>query len=167
MPRVPLSYQASACSLSTWHFLKFPENSFEVLKFPENSFEVLKLLENSVEVLKILENKLESMKILENKLESLKLQENQPVDGLVPLSIKKNYIRKCLREAVKEQVTYTADHQTFIILSATVFVSRLHHDARYPTAATRRYPASLRLTAHGAVVLWHVIGANFHHTVQL
>nr|GEV89757.1 zinc finger, CCHC-type [Tanacetum cinerariifolium] len=57
--------------------------------FPENSFEVLKLLKNSVEVLKILENKLESMKILENKLESLKLQENQPVDGLVPLFIKK------------------------------------------------------------------------------
>ncbi|GJS58352.1 hypothetical protein Tco_0653136 [Tanacetum coccineum] len=63
LPRVPLSYQASACSLSTLHFLNFPENSFEVLK----------LLENSVEVLKILENKLESMKILENKLESLKL----------------------------------------------------------------------------------------------
>ncbi|GJW52772.1 hypothetical protein Tco_0096857 [Tanacetum coccineum] len=61
------------------HFLKFPENSFEVLKLPENS----------VEVLKILENKLESMKILENKLESLKLQDNQPVDGLVPLSLKK------------------------------------------------------------------------------
>ncbi|GKA12125.1 hypothetical protein Tco_0691671 [Tanacetum coccineum] len=71
-PRVPLSFQASACSLSTLHFLKFSENSFEVLK----------LLENSVEVLKILENKLDSMKILENKLESLKLQENQPVDGL-------------------------------------------------------------------------------------
>nr|GFA89010.1 hypothetical protein [Tanacetum cinerariifolium] len=69
LPRVPLSYQASAYSLSTLHFLKFPENSFEVLK----------LLENSVEVLKILENKLESMKILKNKLESLKLQENQPV----------------------------------------------------------------------------------------
>ncbi|GJX54806.1 hypothetical protein Tco_0283175 [Tanacetum coccineum] len=68
LPRVPLSYQASACSLSTLHFLKIPKNSFEVLK----------LLENSVEVLKILENKLESMKILENKLESLKLQENQP-----------------------------------------------------------------------------------------
>ncbi|GKC64162.1 hypothetical protein Tco_1096760 [Tanacetum coccineum] len=66
--KYPISYQASACSLSTWHFLKFPENSFEVLKFPKNSFEVLKLLENSVEVLKILENKLESMKILENKL---------------------------------------------------------------------------------------------------
>ncbi|GKD68214.1 hypothetical protein Tco_1322304 [Tanacetum coccineum] len=46
---VPLSFQASACSLSTLHFLKFSENSFEVLK----------LLENSVEVLKILENKLE------------------------------------------------------------------------------------------------------------
>ncbi|GJX12973.1 hypothetical protein Tco_0204731 [Tanacetum coccineum] len=59
-------------SLSTVHFLKFPENSFRVLK----------LLENSVEVLKILENKLESMRILENKFESLKLQENQPVDGL-------------------------------------------------------------------------------------
>nr|GEW14577.1 hypothetical protein [Tanacetum cinerariifolium] len=55
----------------------------------ENIFEVLKLLENRVDVLKILENKLESMKILENKLESLKLQENQPVDGLVPLFIKK------------------------------------------------------------------------------
>ncbi|GJW30627.1 hypothetical protein Tco_0047502 [Tanacetum coccineum] len=68
-PRVPLYFQASACSLSTLHFLKFPENSFEVLK----------LQENSVEVLKILENKLESMMILEKKLESLKLQENQPV----------------------------------------------------------------------------------------
>ncbi|GKB10677.1 hypothetical protein Tco_0844600 [Tanacetum coccineum] len=78
--------------LSTLHFLKFPENNFEVLK----------LLENSVEVLKILENKLESMKILENKLESLKLQENQPVDGLVPLSIKKIHIRKCFAEDVKE-----------------------------------------------------------------
>ncbi|GKB67113.1 hypothetical protein Tco_0928525 [Tanacetum coccineum] len=92
LPRVPLSYQASACSLSTVHFLKFPENRFEVLK----------LLENSVEVLKILENKLESMRNLENKLESLNLQENKPVDGLVPLSIKKFYIRKCFREAVKE-----------------------------------------------------------------
>ncbi|GJZ44471.1 hypothetical protein Tco_0591726 [Tanacetum coccineum] len=61
-PQVPLSYQASACNLSTLYFLKFAENNFEVLK----------LLENSVEVLKI----------LENKLESLKLQENQPVDGL-------------------------------------------------------------------------------------
>ncbi|GKB76164.1 hypothetical protein Tco_0943059 [Tanacetum coccineum] len=60
---VSLSYQASASSLSTLHFLKFLENSFEVLK----------LLENIVEVLKILENKLESMKILENNLESLKL----------------------------------------------------------------------------------------------
>ncbi|GJY76763.1 hypothetical protein Tco_0481879 [Tanacetum coccineum] len=68
LPRVPLYFQASACSLSTLHFLKLPENSFDVLQ----------LLENSVEVLKILENKLESMKILENKLESLKLQENQP-----------------------------------------------------------------------------------------
>ncbi|GKA26510.1 hypothetical protein Tco_0712619 [Tanacetum coccineum] len=67
-PRGPKLY-----ILSSMHFLKFPENSFEVLK----------LLENSVEVLKILENKLESMRILENKLESLKLQEKQPVDGLV------------------------------------------------------------------------------------
>nr|GEV28498.1 hypothetical protein [Tanacetum cinerariifolium] len=58
--------------LSTLHFLKFPENSFEVLR----------QLENSVEVLKIPANKLESMKIPENKLESLKLQENRPVDGL-------------------------------------------------------------------------------------
>ncbi|GJY53326.1 hypothetical protein Tco_0444990 [Tanacetum coccineum] len=86
------SFKPSACSLSTLHFLKFPENSFEVLK----------ILENSVEVLTIIENKLESMKILENKLESLKLQENQPVDGLVPPSTQKNYIRKCFREAVKE-----------------------------------------------------------------
>ncbi|GKB03835.1 hypothetical protein Tco_0831978, partial [Tanacetum coccineum] len=60
-----------ACSLSTLHFLKFPENSLKVLK----------LLENSVELLKILESKLESMKILENKWEPLKLQENQPIDG--------------------------------------------------------------------------------------
>ncbi|GJZ00392.1 RNA-directed DNA polymerase, eukaryota [Tanacetum coccineum] len=48
LPRVPLSFQASDCSLSTLHFLKFPKNNFEVLK----------LLKNSVEVLKILENKL-------------------------------------------------------------------------------------------------------------
>nr|GEX89630.1 putative plant SNARE 13 [Tanacetum cinerariifolium] len=47
------------------------------------------ILENKLESMQIMENKLESMKILENKLESLKLQENQPVDGLVPLSIKK------------------------------------------------------------------------------
>nr|GEV21800.1 hypothetical protein [Tanacetum cinerariifolium] len=81
--------------------VKFKHSTF--LGVPkENSFEALKLLENSVEVLKILKNKLESMKILENKLDSLKLQENQPVDGLVPLFIKKIYIRKCLREAVKE-----------------------------------------------------------------
>nr|GFD13453.1 hypothetical protein [Tanacetum cinerariifolium] len=79
LPRVPLYYQASACSLSTVHFLKFLENGFEVLKLPKNN----------VEVLKILENKLESMKILENKLESLKLRENQQVDGLVSLFIKK------------------------------------------------------------------------------
>nr|GEX60484.1 RNA-directed DNA polymerase, eukaryota, reverse transcriptase zinc-binding domain protein [Tanacetum cinerariifolium] len=59
LPRVPLSYQASACSLSTWHFLK------------------LKLLENSVEVLKILKNKLESMKILNNKLESTTVAETE------------------------------------------------------------------------------------------
>nr|GEU84144.1 hypothetical protein [Tanacetum cinerariifolium] len=51
----------------------------DCVKDIENSFAVLKLLKNSVEVLKI----------LENKLKSLKLQENQPVDGLVPLSIKK------------------------------------------------------------------------------
>ncbi|GKE53891.1 hypothetical protein Tco_1489047, partial [Tanacetum coccineum] len=61
----------------------------EVLKLLENSVEVLKILENKLESMKILKNQLESMKILENKLESLKLQENQPVDGLVPLSIKK------------------------------------------------------------------------------
>nr|GFA97108.1 hypothetical protein [Tanacetum cinerariifolium]GFA97114.1 hypothetical protein [Tanacetum cinerariifolium] len=61
------------------------------------NFEGLKLLENSVDVLKIMENKLTSMKILENKLESLKLQENQPVDGLVPLSIKKLHPKVSLR----------------------------------------------------------------------
>nr|GEY02927.1 hypothetical protein [Tanacetum cinerariifolium] len=78
-----------------------------------NSFEVLKLLENSVEVLKILENKLESMKILENKLESMKILENKLV-GVVEAPgeptgrrtrssfHKKNYIRKCIQEAVKE-----------------------------------------------------------------
>ncbi|GJS84653.1 hypothetical protein Tco_0751194 [Tanacetum coccineum] len=54
--------------------------------------------------MKILDNKLESLKILENKLESLKLQENQPEAGLVLFSIKKNYIRKCLRVAVKERI---------------------------------------------------------------
>ncbi|GKB19781.1 hypothetical protein Tco_0853704 [Tanacetum coccineum] len=78
LPRVPLSYQESACSLSTVHFLKFPENRFELLK----------LLKNSVEVLKIQENKLESMRILENKLESLKLQENQPVDRLTQFDMR-------------------------------------------------------------------------------
>nr|GEV23823.1 hypothetical protein [Tanacetum cinerariifolium] len=63
LPRVLLSYQATACSLSTMHFLNFPEKKLESMK--------------------ILENKLESMKILKKKLESLKLQENQPVDGLL------------------------------------------------------------------------------------
>ncbi|GKB86428.1 hypothetical protein Tco_0995920 [Tanacetum coccineum] len=73
-----------------------------LILFPENSFEVLKLLESSVEVLKIMENKFESMKILENKLESLKLQENRPVDGLVPLSIKKTHIPNSFPETVKK-----------------------------------------------------------------
>ncbi|GJZ14532.1 hypothetical protein Tco_0550209 [Tanacetum coccineum] len=63
------------------------------LQFEHSAFldklELMKILENKLESMKILKNKLESMKILENKLESLKLQENQPVDGLVPLSIKK------------------------------------------------------------------------------
>ncbi|GJX80373.1 hypothetical protein Tco_0328522, partial [Tanacetum coccineum] len=68
--------------LSTMHFLKFPENKFEVLKLLEHSVKVLKNLENKLESMRILENKLESMRILENKLESLKLQENQQVDGL-------------------------------------------------------------------------------------
>ncbi|GJY49501.1 hypothetical protein Tco_0439457 [Tanacetum coccineum] len=61
--------QASACSLSTLHFLKLLENKLELMM----------ILENKLESLKLLENKLESMMILENKLESLKLQENQPV----------------------------------------------------------------------------------------
>nr|GEW55288.1 hypothetical protein [Tanacetum cinerariifolium] len=39
LPRVPLSYQASASGLSTLHFLKFPENNVEVLKLLENSVE--------------------------------------------------------------------------------------------------------------------------------
>nr|GEV94626.1 hypothetical protein [Tanacetum cinerariifolium] len=52
-----LLVQVNAVSLSTMHFFKFSENSFEVLK----------LLENKVEVLKILKNKSESMKILEIK----------------------------------------------------------------------------------------------------
>nr|GEV56916.1 hypothetical protein [Tanacetum cinerariifolium] len=56
-----------------------------------NKLESMKILKNKLESMKILENKLESMKIVENKLDSLKLQENQPVDGLVPLSIKKNH----------------------------------------------------------------------------
>ncbi|GKA04444.1 hypothetical protein Tco_0683564, partial [Tanacetum coccineum] len=89
-PRVPLSYQASACSLSIVHFLKFLENSFVVLK----------LLENSMEMLKIMENKLESKRILENKLESLKLQENQPVDGLSSHTAKEmtwHATRKCTK----------------------------------------------------------------------
>nr|GEU90520.1 RNA-directed DNA polymerase, eukaryota [Tanacetum cinerariifolium] len=83
----------SLLCLSTLHFLKFPKNSFEVLK----------LLDNNVEVLKILENKLESMKILKNKLESLKLQENQPVDGLVPLSIKKFASESVLERLIKSK----------------------------------------------------------------
>ncbi|GKF06158.1 hypothetical protein Tco_0036826, partial [Tanacetum coccineum] len=68
--------------LSTLYFLKIPENSFKVMKILENSFEVLK--------------------VLENNLESMKLQENWLVDGLVPLSIKKNCIQSNFPEAVKE-----------------------------------------------------------------
>ncbi|GJX36093.1 hypothetical protein Tco_0247650 [Tanacetum coccineum] len=55
----------------------------------ENSLEVLKVLENSLESLKVLKNNSESLKVLENNLESLKVTEYRPVDGLVPLSIKK------------------------------------------------------------------------------
>ncbi|GKD33194.1 WRKY domain-containing protein, partial [Tanacetum coccineum] len=58
--------------LSTLHFLNVPENSFDVLKDLENSLEVLK--------------------VLEDNLESMKLQENLPVDGLIPLSIRKNHV---------------------------------------------------------------------------
>ncbi|GJX34973.1 hypothetical protein Tco_0246530, partial [Tanacetum coccineum] len=72
------------------------------LKLLENKLESMMILENKLESLKLLENKLESMIDPENKLESLKLQENQPVDRLVPLSIKKIYIRKCFAGAVKE-----------------------------------------------------------------
>nr|GEZ97730.1 concanavalin A-like lectin/glucanase, subgroup [Tanacetum cinerariifolium] len=59
LPRVPLSYQASACSLSTLHFLKLLENKLESMKFLKNKFESLKLLENKLESMKIFENKLE------------------------------------------------------------------------------------------------------------
>nr|GEY49540.1 hypothetical protein [Tanacetum cinerariifolium] len=50
------------------------------------------------------------MKILENKLESLKLQENQPVDGLVPLSIK-----KFTSEGVFERLEYPSLIHTFFL----------------------------------------------------
>ncbi|GKB89241.1 hypothetical protein Tco_0961513 [Tanacetum coccineum] len=59
LPRVPLSFQARACSLSTLHFLKVSKNNLKSLKVPENN------------------------------LESLKLQEKRPIDGLDPLTIKK------------------------------------------------------------------------------
>nr|GEX10678.1 hypothetical protein [Tanacetum cinerariifolium] len=68
-----LSYQASACSLSTLHFLKLLENKLESMKILENKLESMKILENKLESLKLLENKLKLMMILENKLESLKL----------------------------------------------------------------------------------------------
>nr|GFB23553.1 hypothetical protein [Tanacetum cinerariifolium] len=82
LPRVPLSFQASAWSFSTLHFWKVPKNRFEVLKILENSLEVLK--------------------VLENKLESMKLHENYSSDGLVPLSIKKLHIQNNFLEVVKE-----------------------------------------------------------------
>ncbi|GKB55120.1 hypothetical protein Tco_0905873, partial [Tanacetum coccineum] len=56
LPRVPLSFQASACRLNTLHFLKVSENSFEVLKVLKNSFEVLKVQENNLESKKLQEN---------------------------------------------------------------------------------------------------------------
>ncbi|GJT30247.1 protease Do-like protein 9 [Tanacetum coccineum] len=86
-------------SLSTLHFLKFPENSFEVLK----------LLENNMEVLKIMENKLESMKILENKLESLKLHENQLVNGLIIDAIKR------ILYAAKEDPSIVEEAQAMLL----------------------------------------------------
>nr|GEY08924.1 hypothetical protein [Tanacetum cinerariifolium] len=48
---VHLSFHASACSLSTMHFLKIVKNSLEVLKVLKNSLQVLKVLKNSLEVL--------------------------------------------------------------------------------------------------------------------
>nr|GEY70597.1 laccase-12-like isoform X1 [Tanacetum cinerariifolium] len=45
-------------TLSTLHFLKVLENSFEVLKVLKNSLEVLKVLKNSLEVLKVLQMEL-------------------------------------------------------------------------------------------------------------
>ncbi|GKA64922.1 hypothetical protein Tco_0764629 [Tanacetum coccineum] len=73
LPRVPLFYQASACSLSTLYFLKLLENKLESMM----------ILENKLESLKLLENKLESMKILENKLESLKSLKLQETDSFL------------------------------------------------------------------------------------
>ncbi|GJU50780.1 hypothetical protein Tco_1220335 [Tanacetum coccineum] len=58
---------------------------------------VVMILENKLESLKLLENNLESMKILRNELESLKSRRQTRSSFH-----KKNYIRKCLREAVKE-----------------------------------------------------------------
>nr|GEU71573.1 acylsugar acyltransferase 3-like [Tanacetum cinerariifolium] len=43
LPRVPLSYQASASSLSTLHFLKFPEKKLESMKILDNKLKSLKL----------------------------------------------------------------------------------------------------------------------------
>ncbi|GKF11022.1 hypothetical protein Tco_0048948, partial [Tanacetum coccineum] len=59
-------------------------------------------MRDGYEVLKVMENSLEVLKVLENNMESMKLQENRPVDGLVPLSIKKIHIQNNLPEAVKE-----------------------------------------------------------------
>ncbi|GJZ96469.1 hypothetical protein Tco_0668803 [Tanacetum coccineum] len=59
LPLVHLSFHASACSLSTIHFLKILENSLEVLKVLKSSLEVLKVLKNSLEVLKVLQMELQ------------------------------------------------------------------------------------------------------------
>ncbi|GJW89742.1 hypothetical protein Tco_0167295 [Tanacetum coccineum] len=44
LPLVHLSFHASACSLSTLHFLKILENSLEVLNVLKSSLEVVKLV---------------------------------------------------------------------------------------------------------------------------
>nr|GEU53727.1 hypothetical protein [Tanacetum cinerariifolium] len=60
-----VAFHASACSLSTLHFLKILKNSLEVLKVLKNSLEVLNLLKNSLEVLKVMQ---------------MELQENSSID---------------------------------------------------------------------------------------
>ncbi|GJR93263.1 retrotransposon protein, putative, ty3-gypsy subclass [Tanacetum coccineum] len=127
LPRVSLSYQASASSLSTLHFLKFLENSFEVLK----------LLENIVEVLKILENKLESMKILENKLESERRPESiTPADWDAQIAFW-NDPRNQARAAQNRQ---NRAKSTVVCRQGSRSLARLR-DQMMESSTTREYPS--------------------------